>query len=127
MDRYHDYHVSIQEIHHKKKLDAPSGTAIALAGGIVQHHSKYKSWCFLKDKTDTCIPIDSIREGEVPGTHTVTWDSEIDTICLSHEAKNRKGFAFGAVVIQVSKESRIFHLFDLSAALGTALFGFYRA
>ena len=98
MDRYHDYHVSIQEIHHKKKLDAPSGTAIALAGGIVQHHSKYKSWCFLKDKTDTCIPIDSIREGEVPGTHTVTWDSEIDTICLSHEAKNRKGFAFGAVV-----------------------------
>jgi 4-hydroxy-tetrahydrodipicolinate reductase len=42
--------------------------------------------------------MDSIREGEVPGTHTVTWDSEIDTICLSHEAKNRKGFAFGAVV-----------------------------
>jgi 4-hydroxy-tetrahydrodipicolinate reductase len=98
MERYHDYDASIKEIHHTKKLDAPSGTAITLAAGIVDKHSKYKKWCYDNDKTNMCIPIRSIREGDVPGTHTVTWDSEIDTISLKHEAKNRKGFALGAVV-----------------------------
>ena len=98
MDHYNDYHVSIEEIHHTKKLDAPSGTAIALAGGIMEQHSRYKKWCFEKDKTDNCVPIQSIRVGDVPGTHTVTWDSDIDTISLRHEAKNRKGLALGAVI-----------------------------
>ena len=98
MGRYRDYNVSIEEIHHTKKLDAPSGTAITLAGGIVEMHSQYLNWCFDKDKADKCIPISSVREGVVPGTHTVTWDSEIDTISLKHVAKNRKGFALGAVV-----------------------------
>jgi 4-hydroxy-tetrahydrodipicolinate reductase len=98
MAQYHDYKVSIEEIHHTKKLDAPSGTAIMLAGGIIDSHPEYKKWCFESDKTDNCIPIDSIREGEVPGIHTVTWDSEIDTISLKHVAKNRKGLALGAVV-----------------------------
>jgi 4-hydroxy-tetrahydrodipicolinate reductase len=98
MERYRDYNVSIEEIHHTKKLDAPSGTAITLANGIIEYNSAYKKWCFERDKTDECVPIRSIREGMVPGTHTVTWVSEIDTISLSHEAKNRKGFALGAVV-----------------------------
>lgn len=98
MERYHDYNVSIEEIHHLKKLDAPSGTAITLAGGITGQNLRYKSWCFEKDKTNMCIPIRSIREGVAPGTHTVIWDSEIDTISLKHEAKNRKGFALGAVI-----------------------------
>jgi 4-hydroxy-tetrahydrodipicolinate reductase len=98
MDRYKDYNVLIEEIHHTKKLDAPSGTAITLAGGIAEQHSDYKKWCFENDKTNGCVPIRSVREGIVPGTHTVTWDSEIDTISLRHEAKNRKGFALGAVV-----------------------------
>ena len=98
MDCYRDYNVSIDEIHHIKKLDAPSGTAITLAGGIVEQHSEYKKWCFENDKENNCIPIRSVREGVVPGTHTITWDSEIDTISLKHEAKNRKGFALGAVV-----------------------------
>lgn len=98
MNRYDDYNASIEEIHHIKKLDAPSGTAITLAEGIVRENSRYNKWCFKKDKTDTCIPVDSIRQGEVPGTHIVTWDSEIDTISLKHEAKNRKGFAYGAVI-----------------------------
>ena len=98
MDHYKDYDVTIEEIHHIKKLDAPSGTAITLAEGIIGKHSKYKKWCFDKDKTDTCIPVRSIREGVVPGTHTVSWDSDIDTISLKHEAKSRKGFALGAVV-----------------------------
>lgn len=98
MNRYHDYDASIEEIHHTKKLDAPSGTAITLATGIVENHSLYKNWCFENKKASNCIPIRSVREGIVPGTHTVTWDSEIDTISLKHEAKNRKGLALGAVV-----------------------------
>jgi 4-hydroxy-tetrahydrodipicolinate reductase len=98
MAQYHDYSVSIEEIHHTKKLDAPSGTAITLSNGITEVHSEYKNWCFEKDVTDDCVPIRSIREGLVPGTHTVMWDSEIDTISLKHEAKNRKGLALGAVV-----------------------------
>jgi 4-hydroxy-tetrahydrodipicolinate reductase len=106
MERYRNYNVSIEEIHHTKKLDAPSGTAITLANEIVRHNSKYKKWCFAKDKTKNCIPIDSIREGEVPGTHIVKWDSEIDTITLRHEAKNRKGLALGAIVAAEFIQSR---------------------
>jgi 4-hydroxy-tetrahydrodipicolinate reductase len=98
MNHYNDYNVSIEEIHHTKKLDAPSGTAITLANGIIEQHSEYKKWCFDNDRTNNCIPILSVREGIVPGTHTVTWDSEIDTITLKHESKNRKGLALGAVV-----------------------------
>jgi 4-hydroxy-tetrahydrodipicolinate reductase len=98
MARYDDYSVSIEEIHHTKKLDAPSGTAITLADGIIRQNSLYNKWCFDKDKTPDCIPISSVREGVVPGTHTVTWDSEIDTISLKHEAKNRRGLALGAVI-----------------------------
>jgi 4-hydroxy-tetrahydrodipicolinate reductase len=98
MDRYHDYDATIEEIHHTKKLDSPSGTAITLAEDILDRHSKYDNWCFEKNKTNSCLPIRSIREGEAPGTHTVTWDSEIDTISIRHEAKNRKGLALGAVV-----------------------------
>jgi 4-hydroxy-tetrahydrodipicolinate reductase len=98
MERFREYNVTIEEIHHTKKLDAPSGTAITLAEGISSQHSGYKKWCFENDLTNDCIPIQSVREGMVPGTHTVTWDSEIDTISLKHEAKNRKGLALGAVV-----------------------------
>jgi 4-hydroxy-tetrahydrodipicolinate reductase len=98
MDHYRDYHVKIEEIHHTKKLDAPSGTAITLADGIIAQHSAYNGWCFEKDNSNNCVPITSIREGLVPGTHTVAWDSDIDTISLKHEAKNRKGLALGAVV-----------------------------
>jgi 4-hydroxy-tetrahydrodipicolinate reductase len=115
MDRYRDYSVSIEEIHHTKKLDSPSGTAITIAGGIIGNHSGYKKWCIESDKVDTCIPISSIRVGVVPGTHTVTWDSEIDTISLKHEAKNRKGFALGAVVAAefISTKAGIFTMSDV--------------
>jgi 4-hydroxy-tetrahydrodipicolinate reductase len=98
MNRYRDYSVSIEEIHHIKKLDAPSGTAITLAEGIKNQHSGYEGWCFEKDKSDNFIPVRSVREGTVPGTHIVKWDSEIDTIILKHEARNRKGFALGTIV-----------------------------
>lgn len=98
MEHYLEYRINIEEIHHTKKLDAPSGSAITLANEVVKNHSQYNKWCFEKDKTEDCIPIKSIREGMVPGTHIVSWDSEIDTISLKHEAKSRKGFALGAVV-----------------------------
>jgi 4-hydroxy-tetrahydrodipicolinate reductase len=98
MAAYADYTVGIEEIHHTKKLDAPSGTAISLAQGIAGKHPNYEKWCFENDKVENCIPVKSVREGVVPGTHTVTWDSEIDTISIRHEAKNRKGLALGAVV-----------------------------
>ena len=98
MNRYKEYNVSIEEIHHTKKLDAPSGTAITLADGIIEQDPAYNKWCTENEACNDCIPIRSVREGLVPGTHIVTWDSEIDTISLKHEAKNRKGLALGAVV-----------------------------
>jgi 4-hydroxy-tetrahydrodipicolinate reductase len=98
MKSYSDYAVSIEEIHHLKKLDAPSGTAITLAEGIIRQNPKYLKWNHGKEISDNSIPVQSVREGLVPGTHTITWDSDIDTISLKHEAKNRKGLALGAVI-----------------------------
>jgi 4-hydroxy-tetrahydrodipicolinate reductase len=98
MQRYGEYSVSIEEIHHTKKLDAPSGTAITLATGISGNHPGYDGWAFPENPSEKMIPLRAIREGDVPGTHIVTWDSEIDTITLKHEAKNRKGLALGAVI-----------------------------
>jgi 4-hydroxy-tetrahydrodipicolinate reductase len=115
MKRYGDYSVSIEEIHHTKKLDAPSGTAISLSDGIRKQHPGYKGWCFEDDKTEQMIPVRSVREGMVPGTHTVSWDSETDTLSLKHVAKNRKGFALGAVVAAefICKRKGIFTMNDV--------------
>jgi 4-hydroxy-tetrahydrodipicolinate reductase len=98
MGSFTSYKVSIEEIHHTKKLDAPSGTAITLADGIIKQHEGYSSWSLDPKMADGKIPIKAVREGNVTGTHTITWDSEIDTLSLRHEAKNRKGLALGAVV-----------------------------
>jgi len=117
MKNYSDYKVSIEEIHHTKKLDAPSGTAISLADGIIKQHSGYAGWCFDSEKSEGKIPIKAIREGIVPGTHTVAWDSGIDTLSLKHEAKNRKGFALGAVVAAEFIHSRK-GVFTMSDVLG---------
>lgn len=117
MSSYNDYSVSVDEIHHTKKLDAPSGTAISLVKGIVGRHPQYDGWCSENNKRDNCIPIQSFREGAVPGTHTVSWDSEIDTITLRHEAKNRKGLAIGAVVAAEFIHSRK-GIFTMSDVMG---------
>jgi 4-hydroxy-tetrahydrodipicolinate reductase len=117
IERYNEYTVSIEEIHHIKKLDAPSGTAITLARGIADNHFGYSKWCFPTDKTDDCIPIHSVREGMVPGTHIVTWDSEIDTISLKHEAKNRKGLALGSVVAAEYIHSKV-GIFTMNDVMG---------
>jgi len=98
MSHFNDYKPFIEEIHHTKKLDAPSGTAITLAAGIISHHPGFNGWCFEGDKADKKIPVRAVREGMVPGTHTIIWDSEIDSISIRHEAKNRKGLALGAVI-----------------------------
>jgi 4-hydroxy-tetrahydrodipicolinate reductase len=96
--KYKNYKVAIEEIHHTKKLDAPSGTALTLVDGIVRNNSGYDGWAFEDEATDGKIPVKSVREGDVPGTHIISWDSEIDTITLRHDARNRKGFALGAVI-----------------------------
>jgi 4-hydroxy-tetrahydrodipicolinate reductase len=98
MDNQLDYNLMIEEVHHLQKLDAPSGTAITLAEGILEKSTRYKSW--EKDNTtiDDSFPILSKREPEVPGTHTIIYQSNIDTIKIEHTAKNRIGFAKGAVL-----------------------------
>ncbi len=98
MARHNEYTPSIEEIHHIKKLDAPSGTAISLAESIMKQHKYYEGWCFEDNKTKSCIVMRSLREGTVTGTHTVKWDCDIDSVSLKHEAKSRKGFALGAVL-----------------------------
>ena len=115
MEPYKEYTPLIEEIHHIKKLDAPSGTAITLADSISQVHEGYSGWCTEDKKKKNCIPIRSIREGTVPGTHTVEWDSEIDSITLNHVAKGRKGLAFGAVLAAeyISRRKGVFRMSDV--------------
>ena len=96
MNNQSDYKVSIEEIHHIHKLDTPSGTAITLAEGIIEN-SESSDGSLSADQSDE-IQIDTIREGEVPGTHTITYESSIDAISIKHEAHNREGFALGALV-----------------------------
>jgi 4-hydroxy-tetrahydrodipicolinate reductase len=117
MKKYEDYKVSIEEIHHTKKLDAPSGTAITLANAITGEHKGYLSWHKGGVVEAGSVPIVSIREGEVPGIHVVTWDSEIDTISLRHESKNRKGLALGAVVAAEYISSRV-GVFTMNDVMG---------
>ena len=91
-----DYSCQLEEIHHIHKLDAPSGTAISIAEGIFKH-SDFKSWK-LDETQGSELGIKAIREGEVPGTHSVFYRSEVDEIEIKHTAFNRNGFALGAVI-----------------------------
>ena len=97
MNQFDQYNVKIEEIHHTQKLDKPSGTAITLADGIIEEHQGYNNWALEESKNST-IAIDAKRIPEVPGTHIITYSSEVDTISISHEAHNREGFALGAVL-----------------------------
>lgn len=91
-----DYQVSIEEIHHTQKLDAPSGTAITLAEGIIANSNK-TAWKLGKAEA-TEIPIEAKRIENVPGTHIVTYQNQIDAVEIKHTAHSREGFALGAVV-----------------------------
>lgn len=102
MSHQNQYEVKVEETHHTEKLDAPSGTAISIAEGVIANHQTYDSW-FLHENTkhqtlNTKLPIIAHRLPNVPGTHKVTYESDIDNIEIIHEAKNRKGFALGAVL-----------------------------
>lgn len=92
------YEVTLKEIHHIHKLDAPSGTALTLAEGIIAEDTSLVGWTLLPEKKENKVPILSERIGEVPGTHIITYKSEEDTIEISHTAHSRKGFALGAVI-----------------------------
>lgn len=97
MSRFEDYQVTLEEIHHIHKLDHPSGTAITLADGIIDNMERLTAWSETVDDDHT-LPVTARREGEVPGTHIVRYDSDVDTITIEHCAKSRRGFALGAVV-----------------------------
>ena len=96
MAKVEGYNTEIEEIHHTQKLDAPSGTAISLAEGIIEN-TEYKSWTLDNPKSDE-IRIEAKRIPEVPGTHEITYNSEIDSISIKHTAHSRQGFALGAVI-----------------------------
>jgi 4-hydroxy-tetrahydrodipicolinate reductase len=96
MSKFDAYKVGIEEIHHTQKLDSPSGTAISLANGIIKN-SNYENWTLENSKSNDIL-IDAKRIENVPGTHTVSYNSDVDLIEIKHLAHNREGFALGAVV-----------------------------
>lgn len=96
MSKFDSYKVEMEEIHHTQKLDAPSGTAISLANGIIEN-SNYDSWT-MENPTENQIKIDAKRIDSVPGTHSVFYNSEVDSIEIKHTAQNREGFALGSII-----------------------------
>jgi len=98
MNNFSGYNVQIKEIHHIHKLDAPSGTAITLANEILNCYDNKKNWELNQESDSTTLKITSVRENEVPGTHSITWDSDVDSIEISHMAKNRMGLALGSIL-----------------------------
>lgn len=115
MNRYSDYNVSMEEIHHVHKLDAPSGTAISLANQIIENLDAKTKWVNESTNELNDLGIVSKRIDEVPGTHTVTYASAVDEISITHIAHNRKGFALGAVIAAewVAGKKGIFGMNDL--------------
>ena len=103
MNRFPEYRVSMEEVHHIHKKDAPSGTAITLALQIQELHHQIQGW-YLKQHGDDPVehegqlPIEALREGEVKGIHTIRYESPLDTITLNHQAKTRDAFAAGALL-----------------------------
>ncbi len=98
MNKVKEYDVSMEEVHHTQKLDEPSGTAITLAEGISDNLERKSDWTLNEQAQDSEIYIKAIREGQVPGIHTIKYDSPVDEILIHHSAKSRKGFALGAVL-----------------------------
>jgi len=98
MNQFEAYDCSIDEIHHTQKKDAPSGTAISLAEGVISNMDRAHEWK-LGEPGDHTVPITAIREEDVPGTHLVKYKSKIDDIEIKHTAHSREGFAKGAVMV----------------------------
>ncbi|MBP6610054.1 MAG: 4-hydroxy-tetrahydrodipicolinate reductase [Paludibacter sp.] len=98
MNDFPVYSVEMTEVHHTQKLDAPSGTAITLAEGILENLDRKTAWKLDKEEETTDIAIKAIREGQVPGIHTIRYESDVDFIEIHHELKNRESLALGAVI-----------------------------
>lgn len=98
MNGFPAYNVHIEETHHIHKLDAPSGTALTLADEILSSIDRKKQWKLDEQTSDEDLKIESLREKEVPGIHTVKYESDEDVIQITHNAKSRAGFALGAVI-----------------------------
>ena len=98
MEAHAEYKARLEETHHTRKKDAPSGTAITLAEGLIESNKHYHSWTLGDASEAGRLPVQAIREDDVPGTHRIEWRSPNDSISISHEAFNRKGFATGAVI-----------------------------
>lgn len=121
MNKFPGYKVSIREVHHVHKLDAPSGTAITLAGEIIAENEHLHHWVLadargLQGGNDPGgLPIESVREGEVKGQHFIRYESELDALTLSHDAKSREAFATGALLAAefIRGKSGIFGMKDL--------------
>jgi 4-hydroxy-tetrahydrodipicolinate reductase len=110
------YSAGIEEVHHKAKIDAPSGTAISLAGQISANHAGYDGWTDSEQSQEEGkVPVVSVREGSVPGIHVVKWSSDSDVISLKHEALNRSGFAAGALLAAeyVASRKGVFTMADV--------------
>ncbi|PQB07618.1 4-hydroxy-tetrahydrodipicolinate reductase [Polaribacter filamentus] len=114
MNTIEGYNISMEEIHHTLKLDAPSGTAITLAEGIIENSSK-NNWELGEKTSEENIAIVAKRIPDVPGTHTVCYESEVDTIEIKHTAHSRKGFALGAVIAAewIADKTGVFSMEDV--------------
>ena len=99
MNNYPAYQPSLDETHHIHKLDKPSGTAITLAEGLLNQHQQYDDWTLDTTDQKSKLPIISHRKGEVPGTHSVSYNSEMDELFIQHTAHSRGGFALGAMLV----------------------------
>lgn len=115
MDKFTSYKASIEEVHHSHKLDTPSGTAISLAEQIIEQQRRVKSWSTDEEDHPFTLKIVSRREGEVTGLHEVTYESDLDSISLKHDAKSRDAFAAGALLAAefVRGKTGIFSMKDL--------------
>jgi 4-hydroxy-tetrahydrodipicolinate reductase len=101
MANHSEYRIEAEEIHHTQKLDSPSGTAVSLLEDILIENKNYNAWQLVSDTKEAdkqAIPIIAKRIPDVPGTHEISYSSDIDTISIKHVALNRKGFALGAVL-----------------------------
>ena len=115
MDRQESYDITVEEIHHTEKKDAPSGTSITLAEGILEYYPGITTWVNEAKSKATELPIVSKRIANVPGTHTIAYESSIDTIEIKHTAHSRQGFALGAVLAAefIKGKTGVFGMDDL--------------
>jgi 4-hydroxy-tetrahydrodipicolinate reductase len=115
MNNFPSYNVVMEEIHHTQKLDAPSGTAITLAEGVLENFTGKSNWVNAPSTNQSDLVITSLREGTVPGTHTTTYSSAIDDIEIKHTAHSRQGFALGAVVAAewIADKTGVFSIEDM--------------